>query len=103
MPSVQSRLTGSIKPYSSCSGWAFGFRTNIFTVTPSAASRAFFSVSRTSDLPPPVGPTIIVVWRTICVSYIWMHLSTWLMKTSSSVWRNPRSSRSATTASFSAA
>lgn len=30
----------------------------------------------TTDLPPPVGPTTMVVWRVNMVSYIWTTLST---------------------------
>ena len=33
-------------------------------------------VLMTTDLPPPVGPTIMVVWRVSMVSYIWTTLST---------------------------
>ena len=33
------------------------------------------SVRRMRDLPPPVGPTSIIPWRTTVISYSWMHLT----------------------------
>lgn len=72
IPSVQSLVTGSISPYNSFNGWALGFKTYIFTTIFSDISLEFLSVSSTRVLPPPVGPTIMVVCRTNWVSYIWI-------------------------------
>ena len=76
-PSVQSRVAGSRLPYSSEMGCAFGLITNCFEGMPVMIC-ARRSDARHAVLPPPVGPTIIVVWRVNSVSYNWMTLSNWM-------------------------
>ena len=67
-PSVQSRVAGSSTPYSSEIGIAFGLMTNCLVGSRSIVCARAQSVPRQTVLPPPVGPTIIVVWRVISVS-----------------------------------
>mmetsp|Transcript_10268 Transcript_10268/g.34023 ORF Transcript_10268/g.34023 Transcript_10268/m.34023 type:complete len:332 (-) Transcript_10268:24-1019(-) len=76
-PSVQSRVAGSSTPYSSSMLMDFGLSTKSFVGSPRLlCARA--SVSSATVLPPPVGPTTMVVWRVIRVSYSWITLSTWI-------------------------
>ena len=96
-PSVQSRVSGSISPYSSATVCAFGFTTWSFVILPSfVCDRA--RVSMMTDLPPPVFPTTIVVCRVIIVSYSWITLSTCSL--GSVITLNPHSARSPSTTSF---
>mmetsp|Transcript_33746 Transcript_33746/g.73750 ORF Transcript_33746/g.73750 Transcript_33746/m.73750 type:complete len:202 (-) Transcript_33746:421-1026(-) len=83
-PSVQSRVSGSITPYSSATLCALGLSTYSLVVTPIlVCERA--SVLMMTLLPPPVLPTTMVVCRVCIVSYSCTHLST-SSEGSSSTW-----------------
>ena len=67
-PSCQSRVAGSMTPYISFTVCALGLSVKVLMVLPKAAGMERCSVVSTTLLPPPVGPTSMVVWRVRMIS-----------------------------------